>query len=49
MKVVYPYDTTPFVQISIEEVVQTLIEAIFLCFCVMYLFLHKFPRHRSRP
>lgn len=42
MKVVYPYDTTPFVQISIEEVVQTLIEAIFLVFCVMYLFLQNF-------
>ncbi|MCE9934711.1 efflux RND transporter permease subunit [Aeromonas salmonicida] len=42
MKVVYPYDTTPFVQISIEEVVQTLIEAIFMVFCVMYLFLQNF-------
>ncbi|MHC6657508.1 efflux RND transporter permease subunit [Aeromonas salmonicida] len=42
MKVVYPYDTTPFVQISIEEVVQTLIEAIVLVFCVMYLFLQNF-------
>ncbi|MGB6187381.1 MAG: efflux RND transporter permease subunit [Aeromonas molluscorum] len=42
MKVVYPYDTTPFVQISIEEVVQTLIEAIILVFCVMYLFLQNF-------
>ena len=28
MKVVYPYDTTPFVKISINEVVKTLIEAI---------------------
>ncbi|ATM00987.1 hydrophobe/amphiphile efflux-1 family RND transporter [Aeromonas sp. CA23] len=42
MKIVYPYDTTPFVKISIEEVVQTLIEAIFLVFCVMYLFLQNF-------
>ncbi|TNJ21933.1 hydrophobe/amphiphile efflux-1 family RND transporter [Aeromonas sobria] len=42
MEIVYPYDTTPFVQISIEEVVQTLIEAIFLVFCVMYLFLQNF-------
>ncbi len=42
MEVVYPYDTTPFVKISIEEVVQTLIEAIFLVFCVMYLFLQNF-------
>ncbi|UXD88049.1 efflux RND transporter permease subunit [Thalassolituus hydrocarboniclasticus] len=42
MKVVYPYDTTPFVQISIEEVVQTLIEAVVLVFLVMYLFLGNF-------
>ncbi len=42
MKVVYPYDTTPFVKISIEEVVQTLFEAIVLVFCVMYLFLQNF-------
>ncbi|UCA10532.1 efflux RND transporter permease subunit [Aeromonas enteropelogenes] len=42
MEIVYPYDTTPFVKISIEEVVQTLIEAIILVFCVMYLFLQNF-------
>ncbi|MAY15894.1 MAG: hydrophobe/amphiphile efflux-1 family RND transporter, partial [Oceanospirillaceae bacterium] len=42
MRVVYPYDTTPFVQISIEEVVQTLIEAVVLVFLVMYLFLGNF-------
>ncbi|TNI83302.1 hydrophobe/amphiphile efflux-1 family RND transporter [Aeromonas veronii] len=42
MEIVYPYDTTPFVKISIEEVVQTLIEAIFLVFCVMHLFLQNF-------
>ncbi|HDX8385972.1 efflux RND transporter permease subunit [Aeromonas hydrophila] len=42
MAIVYPYDTTPFVKISIEEVVQTLVEAIFLVFCVMYLFLQNF-------
>jgi multidrug efflux pump len=40
--VVYPYDTTPFVRISIEEVVHTLIEAIVLVFCVMFLFLQNF-------
>ena len=34
-----PYDTTPFIEISIEEVVKTLFEAIFLVFVVMYLFL----------
>ncbi|MGE4579025.1 MAG: efflux RND transporter permease subunit [Desulfuromonadales bacterium] len=41
MKVVYPYDTTPFVKISIEEVVRTLIEAVFLVFVVMFLFLQN--------
>jgi multidrug efflux pump len=41
MKVVYPYDTTPFVRISIEEVVFTLIEAIFLVFIVMFIFLQN--------
>ncbi|MEO9528042.1 efflux RND transporter permease subunit [Roseibium sp.] len=39
---VVPYDTTPFVQISIEEVVTTLIEAIVLVFLVMFLFLQNF-------
>ncbi|AWP33751.1 hydrophobe/amphiphile efflux-1 family RND transporter [Pantoea vagans] len=42
LKVVYPYDTTPFVKISIFEVVKTLIEAIVLVFLVMYLFLQNF-------
>ncbi|STQ81528.1 Acriflavine resistance protein B [Hafnia alvei] len=41
MKVVYPYDTTPFVKISINEVVKTLLEAIVLVFLVMYLFLQN--------
>jgi len=39
--VVVPYDTTPFVRISIEEVVKTLIEAVVLVFLVMYLFLQN--------
>jgi hydrophobe/amphiphile efflux-1 (HAE1) family protein len=39
MKVVYPYDTTPFVRAAIAEVVRTLIEAIILVFLVMFLFL----------
>ncbi|SNR82191.1 multidrug efflux pump [Humidesulfovibrio mexicanus] len=39
---VYPYDTTPFVRVSIEEVVKTLAEAILLVFLVMYLFLQNF-------
>jgi hydrophobe/amphiphile efflux-1 (HAE1) family protein len=39
MKVVYPYDTTPFVKVAINEVVKTLFEAIILVFLVMYLFM----------
>ncbi|MCX7635923.1 MAG: efflux RND transporter permease subunit, partial [Syntrophales bacterium] len=39
MKVVYPYDTTPFVKVAINEVVETLFEAVFLVFIVMWLFL----------
>jgi len=39
MKVVYPYDTTPFTRVAIEEVVKTLLEAIVLVFLVMYLFM----------
>lgn len=41
MKVVYPYDTTPFVKVSIEEVVKTLIEAVFLVFIIMFVFLQN--------
>jgi len=39
VKVIYPYDTTPFVKVAIKEVVKTLFEAILLVFLVMYLFL----------
>lgn len=42
MEIVYPYDTTPFVKLSINAVIKTLIEAIILVFCVMYLFLQNF-------
>ncbi|WP_421999835.1 efflux RND transporter permease subunit [Roseovarius mucosus] len=38
---VIPYDTTPFVEISIKEVVKTLFEAIGLVFLVMFLFLQN--------
>ncbi|GAB6038004.1 efflux RND transporter permease subunit [Fundidesulfovibrio butyratiphilus] len=38
----FPYDTTPFVHVSIMEVIKTLIEAIALVFLVMYLFLQNF-------
>jgi HAE1 family hydrophobic/amphiphilic exporter-1 len=39
MKVIYPFDTTPFVRVAINEVVKTLFEAILLVFLVMYLFM----------
>ncbi len=39
MKVIYPYDTTPFIRVAIGEVVKTLFEAIFLVFLVMWLFM----------
>ncbi len=39
MTVTYPFDTTPFVRVAINEVIKTLIEAIVLVFLVMYLFL----------
>jgi len=42
MKSVVAFDTTPFVKLSIEEVVKTLLEAIVLVFLVMYLFLQNF-------
>src|SRR5690625_3909693 len=42
LKVVVPFDTTPFVKVSINNVIKTLIEAIILVFAVMYLFLQNF-------
>ncbi len=42
VEAVFPYDTTPFVRVSIEEVIKTLAEAIGLVFLVMYLFLQNF-------
>ncbi|QNH16602.1 multidrug efflux RND transporter permease subunit [Xanthomonas sp. SS] len=41
MEVAYPRDSTPFVRISIEGVVHTLIEAIVLVVVVMFLFLQN--------
>ena len=35
------YDTTPFIKLSIESVVHTLIEAVVLVFIVMFLFLQN--------
>jgi multidrug efflux pump len=37
----YPYDTSPFVKLSIEDVIKTLFEGIVLVFLVMYLFLQN--------
>ncbi|HLR17523.1 MAG TPA: efflux RND transporter permease subunit [Alcanivoracaceae bacterium] len=42
LEVQYPYDTTPFVKVSITEVLMTLFEAIILVFIIMYLFLQNF-------
>ncbi|HEY8613261.1 MAG TPA: efflux RND transporter permease subunit, partial [Roseomonas sp.] len=42
VEVEYPLDTTPFVEISIHEVIKALIEAMILVFIVMYLFLQNF-------
>ncbi len=39
VKAVYPYDTTPFTKVAINEVVKTLIEAIVLVFFIMWLFM----------
>jgi HAE1 family hydrophobic/amphiphilic exporter-1 len=39
MKVVYPYDTTPFTKVAILEVAKTLVEAVLLVFLIMYLFM----------
>lgn len=36
-----PFDTAPFVKLSIMKVVQTFVEAMVLVFLVMLLFLHK--------
>jgi hydrophobe/amphiphile efflux-1 (HAE1) family protein len=41
VEAIYPYDTTQFVRISIEEVVKTLIEAVILVFVVMFIFLQS--------
>src|SRR5471032_2807718 len=47
MKAVIAFDTTPFVKLSIEEVVKTLVEAVILVFLVMYLFLQNFRDRKS--
>jgi len=42
MKIIYPYDTTPFTQVAIKEVVKTLFEAVVLVFVIMYIFMGTF-------
>ena len=42
LKVIYPYDTTPFTKVAIEEVAKTLVEAVLLVFFIMYLFMGTF-------
>ncbi|MFC0202887.1 efflux RND transporter permease subunit [Novosphingobium soli] len=41
VKVAFPYDSTPFVRLSVEQVVHTLVEAVVLVFLVMFLFLQN--------
>ncbi|OYW14766.1 MAG: multidrug efflux RND transporter permease subunit [Hydrogenophilales bacterium 12-64-6] len=41
VEAIFPYDTTQFVRISIQEVVKTLIEAVILVFVVMFIFLQS--------
>ena len=41
VRVVFPYDTTPFIRASIYEVVKTLVEAVLLVFVVMFIFLQN--------
>jgi multidrug efflux pump len=42
VKIAYSYETTPFVRLSIEKVIETLVEAIVLVFFVLLLFLQNF-------
>ncbi|MCX7823841.1 MAG: efflux RND transporter permease subunit [Syntrophobacterales bacterium] len=39
VKIVYPFDTTPFTRVAIKEVLETLFEAVLLVFLIMWLFL----------
>ncbi|MFC0444898.1 efflux RND transporter permease subunit [Pseudidiomarina halophila] len=41
VELVIPYDTTPFVEISITEVVKILFEAVVLVFLLMFIFLQN--------
>src|SRR3954452_17071797 len=41
VKVIYPWDTTPFVKVSLKQVIETLFEAMALVFLVMFIFLQN--------
>ncbi len=41
IRLVYPYDITPFVKLSVQQVVYTLLEAVVFVFLVMFLFLQN--------
>jgi len=41
VEIAYSYETTPFVELSIEKVIETLIEAIALVFVVLLIFLQN--------
>ncbi len=41
VKVIYPYETSPFVRLSIKQVIETLVEAVVLVFLVIFLFLQN--------
>lgn len=41
VRVIYPWDTTPFVKASMKQVIETLLEAMVLVFLVMFLFLQN--------
>src|SRR5690606_34856587 len=42
LRTVIPFDTTPFIEVSIDGVIETLIEAVILVFLVIFLFLQNF-------
>jgi multidrug efflux pump len=41
VEIAYSYETTPFVELSIEKVIETLIEAVILVFVVLLIFLQN--------
>jgi multidrug efflux pump len=41
LQVVFPYDTSPYIILSLQEVVQTLVIAMLLVVAVMYIFLQN--------